>query len=96
MRRFCPSIIVAAVTILVSTVLPAWSQGKPGPVPAPSPPSSAASPVSSVTPAAGPVFAVESTSLDLGTVPEGKDVIGEFVIKNLGKADLRILKAKPG
>ncbi|MDQ7005644.1 MAG: DUF1573 domain-containing protein [Acidobacteriota bacterium] len=46
-------------------------------------------------PAAVPLFAVDSETIDLGVVPEGEEVTAEFVVQNKGQAELRILKAKP-
>ena len=42
-----------------------------------------------------PPFVIDSTSLDLGGVPEGEAVTAAFAIHNAGQAEPKILKAKP-
>ncbi|UCF66692.1 MAG: hypothetical protein JSV80_13005 [Acidobacteriota bacterium] len=57
---------------------------------APGAPTSAAAPA-----AQAPKLVVEQNALDLGTVAEGQEVVGTFVLKNEGQAELRIIRAKP-
>jgi len=53
--------------------------------------------VPSVVVGAGvPKFYVSKTTVDLGEVLEGSDVVYNFVIQNHGDAELQILSVRPG
>ena len=45
---------------------------------------------------AAPIMKLEKTQIDLGKITQGDEAVATFTIKNEGKGDLRILKAKPG
>ena len=65
---------------------------------APAPGTPPAAPASQGTGPAGPapVVSFEALNLDLGAVPEGQDAVGTFVVRNSGKAELKLLQVKPG
>jgi hypothetical protein len=52
--------------------------------------------MSTVSQAAGPIFAIPSPHHDAGTVDEGVIVAHTFAVKNQGTEELRILLVKPG
>ena len=62
--------------------------------PAPGTPPAAAQGTGPAGPA--PVVSFEALNLDLGAVPEGQDAVGTFVVRNSGKAELKLLQVKPG
>jgi len=43
-----------------------------------------------------PKFSVNQETANVGEVLEGEDVVYDFVVKNLGTADLEILSVRPG
>jgi len=43
-----------------------------------------------------PKFSVKQETVNVGEVLEGEDVVYDFVVKNLGTADLEILSVRPG
>lgn len=62
--------------------------------PAPGTPPAAAQGTGPAGPA--PVVSFEALNLDLGVVAEGQDAVGTFVVRNSGKAELKLLQVKPG
>ncbi len=60
----------------------------PAAAPAVAPPAAPAGPA--------PAVAFDSLNLDLGAIPEGEDAVGTFVVRNNGKAELKLLSVKPG
>ncbi|SMC24862.1 hypothetical protein SAMN02746041_02118 [Desulfacinum hydrothermale DSM 13146] len=43
-----------------------------------------------------PVIQVDRTHVDLGEVDEGRALVHDFVVKNVGKAPLHIERVRPG
>ena len=78
-------LLVAAASVPAAEKAPA--PGTPPPVPA-------AQPEGPAAPA--PAVAYEALNLDLGAIPEGQDAVGTFVVRNNGKAELKLLQVKPG
>ena len=67
--------------------------------PAPGAPAAPAAPVAAPAAAPGapaPAASFETLNIDLGSIPEGDDAVGTFVVKNTGKAELKLLQVKPG
>ncbi len=48
------------------------------------------------TPQNAPVMQVSEATYDFGEVPEGGELVHDFIIKNTGKAELRIEQVRPG
>ncbi len=64
-------------------------------------PAAGAPPAPAVVPVAAPgapapAAAFEALNVDLGSIPEGDDAVGTFVVKNTGNAELKLLQVKPG
>ncbi len=62
-------------------------------------PGAPAAPVAAPAAAPGapaPAASFETLNIDLGSIPEGDDAVGTFVVKNTGKAELKLLQVKPG
>jgi hypothetical protein len=78
--------------LLVAAAAVPAAEKAPAPGAPPAPPAAPAS-----GPAApAPVLSFETTNLDLGPLPEGEDAVGTFVVRNTGKAELKLLQVKPG
>ncbi len=43
-----------------------------------------------------PKLHIREKSVDIGEVFEGEDVVYDFVVRNMGSADLQILNVRPG
>jgi hypothetical protein len=57
---------------------------------------SKAKPAASEAPQASPVIQIPEATFDFGEVPEGGQVLHDYVIKNTGKAELLIERVQPG
>lgn len=57
----------------------------------PPPPAAVPAPVEGA-----PAVEFEAVNLDLGRIPEGQDATGAFLVRNTGRAELKLLQVKPG
>lgn len=84
--------LLPIVPLFVAAAFATAAEKAPAPGTPPVPPSApAADPAAPV-----PVLAFEALNLDVGAVPEGQDVLGTFVVRNTGQAELKLLQVKPG
>jgi hypothetical protein len=93
MARCVPAVLL--LLLMAAAAVPAAEKAPASgaaPAPAPTPPTA---PVTAPS-VPVPVLAFESTNLDLGALPEGEDAVGTFVVRNTGKAELKLLQVKPG
>ncbi len=79
--------LIRLATLLLAT-LPGLAAEQAPPTP---PPAAAPSPGE-----AAPAVEFETVNLDLGRIPEGQDATGTFVVRNAGRAELKLLQVKPG
>jgi hypothetical protein len=55
-----------------------------------------AGPSISGTPQDAPVIQISEATYDFGEVPEGGELVHDFIVKNTGRTELRIEQVRPG